>query len=434
MTGDVGSAVRHPPGSAAIRAALVLLPVTAALGPYMVPIPVGGINIFAFRALVLLLLGGTLAGMHLRFWESPLGRGYVALGAVWVAWGGLSILWSPVFLPAVRDVFAILLGFGVGTVLLNVGADSRWGLDALRSGWVLAYVLTALVAVWELATGHHLESPYTASVPDRALIGVAQSTLEQPNNYGAFLLLAFPFLVWSRERAEGRAWRWVHTLLLASTPIFVILSASRLAFLGLMAEMVVFGLLAFKGRRSALPYFGLVGLVVLTAIWTFGHDPRLVGKLSSALGGEVARGGSIAMRLALTLDGLWFIMISGGLGIGAGGFSELMRRGTAPHYAGGLVDPHNYWTEIGSQYGVPILVGFIALLVALAVTASRAGRRSTRAGEGPVQFVLVGLTGYFFAAFTNSSYLLQSTNWMFVATVLVAGVHLWRRQPGRSPS
>lgn len=417
-------------GSLPVRTGLLLLPVAAALGPYFLPVPLGGINLFGFRSLVIVLFAITLGALRLRCWEPPLGRAYVVLGLLWMVWGGVSVMWSPVFLPAVRDVFAVVLGFGVGIILLNVRGDERWGIDALRRGWILAFVVTGAVAAWEVATGNHLSSQYTARVPDRALIGVAQSTLEQPNNYGAFLLLAFPFLMWSREQAERRVIRWAYSAMVVFVPVLVVFSASRLAFLGLLAELAVFGALAVRGGRSRLTYFGLVGLLALVTIWVFRNDPRLVGKLSSALGGEFARGGSIAMRWALTVNGLWFIMISGGVGIGAGGFQELMREGVAPHYAGGLVDPHNYWLEIGSQYGVVVLAGFLTFLGVLGWVGLRARQRPD-VDQGVVQFLLVGLTGYLVAALANSSYLLQSTNWMFVATILIVGVHV-RRAAGWS--
>ena len=76
------------------------------------------------------------------------------------------------------------------------------GLVALRLGWIIAYISTGLIAVWEIVSGDHLPGAYVSAQLLReqlyaisTTIAVVISTFENPDTYAIFIAAAFPFLL-----------------------------------------------------------------------------------------------------------------------------------------------------------------------------------------------------------------------------------------------
>src|ERR1051326_7926243 len=196
------AALRIDPVRVAVATLLVLIPITAACGPYLLPINVGGVTLYAFRTIVLcalpLLL--TLAGGRVPLTKSSLW--FFSTMYAWLVWGSASLLWTPD--PRIGATEVITLVFGSAAALVVVlGCELvPNGIEYVRRGWLLAYLASAAVAVWELRTHQHLQSSFTERTPDYAQ-GVLVSTFGNPNNYAAFIVLAFPFLLWSAATGRG---------------------------------------------------------------------------------------------------------------------------------------------------------------------------------------------------------------------------------------
>ena len=183
-------------GVFAPRWVIVALPVLAALGPYALPLTVAGITLYAFRLLILFMAAfSTPLTSASGWWFNKLARWTVLLGVVWLTYGMLSLVWTPDLSAGVADVMSIGFGFALLLVLFNVRAYERQHLQLLRVGWVMAFIVTAAVAIWELVTGQHLYSTMYEESTYYFDGTVAQSTLGRPEQYGQFLLLATPFLL-----------------------------------------------------------------------------------------------------------------------------------------------------------------------------------------------------------------------------------------------
>jgi hypothetical protein len=408
---------------------VILVSVTAALGPYLLPIEAFGINFYTYRFLVLLLFVlSPLFAPRIRWWGSPVARFYLLLGCFWILWGWASILWAPDPSSAIRDVASVGLGFGAGLVLLNLRSFTGSGLDALRRGWLLAYVVTAAIAIWEKLTGNHLPSHFVKNAPDYVLNDVVISTFGNPNNYGAFLLLSVPFLLWSLSIVKMRLHKVFYMGLLLALPVLVFLSASRVAILGLVVQLLVCGLLTMRQWRSFVGILSIACLFFLLIGWYLQSDTLVARKLALAFGNEVRLGGSIALRRNLVLNGLWFAYISGCLGIGAGGFEHLIQNRSAPFATGHIFSPHNFWIEVLSQYGVLVFLGLVVWVLYLISVAIRSRRifiaRRHATSRVISEMILVGFVGYLFATTTSSIYIVQSTNWMFLGSMVAMGTFL----------
>lgn len=405
------------------EAAILMLPPFAAAGSYLLPLEVGGVVLFGYRLLVLLLfLYLLLTGRAIRKLRSKTEKFFVMVGFVWVAWGMCSVLWSCLLwgaspLRSLREIIDVSFGLlSCLTLTKFLEGDPRKA-NILRMGWVLAFLVTGAVALWEINSGNHLPGYATEGLELEAAV---YSTLGNPNNYAAFLALSFPFLLWSVRISNGYR-KIVFATLLGSLPILMVLAAGRLAMLALILEIFLFAVLQIlRPVRNWRVVFAIAGLILCLLLAVGWYQPTAVKY--ARLFEEFDSGGSAYLRFNVYRDGLRFLWMSYGTGIGPANFQHLMITGLAPYGAEGLVDPHNFWLEVASQYGL-IVFGFLLTWFGLAASSawrarSLALRYPSIELESASESVLLGLAGYVLVAAENSAYIPQSTNWLFIGSLL----------------
>ncbi|HLZ41970.1 MAG TPA: O-antigen ligase family protein [Candidatus Sulfotelmatobacter sp.] len=409
---------------------IIALPVTAALGTYLLPIQLG-VSFFAFRILVIfvaIFLVVTGRGIVLNF--GSLSRWFFYSGLIWVIWGAFALIWSSLLWGTdiqngLIEVLAVIFGFLPAAVLLNLVFRARNGLEALRLGWTLAFVATALVALWEVVTGSHLPGfQEELLAPSVGLI--AMSTFGNPNNYAAFLSLCFPFLIWSLRVATG--WRRaIYLFLSLLLLVALVATGGRLALVAIGLECLLLILfVSFPWKRLVLAAAVTVGVLATVAFPGFMADNESV-KLFR-LYSELTTGGSATIRLNLLKDSVALVQQSWGSGIGPANFSHMLMAGQGPYPTEGYVNPHNFWAEIATQYGLLVFVVFVGWLT-LALWSAWKSRKDALACNDhrsrlAAETAILGIVGYFLAAAENSSYITQQTNWMFLASILVVGCSL----------
>lgn len=405
-----------------VRALALLLPVAAALGQYLLPLNIAGVSIYAYRVIVALATPILWVIVRFRITLSKSSGFFLAAMYVWVLWGSLGVVWTPETATGIAEVLTVVFGiFAALAVILALHVEEN-AIEDLRRGWTLAYIVTALVAVWELRSGSHLSGAWVDTVSAYAQRGVVLSTFGNPNNYAAFLVLAFPFLAWSVAVSRG-IWRLINILSAMSTPIFLILTGGRLAMLAIVVELVLLLIMQGKSLRSVAAMC-VTGAILLGAIFAaLQLDPRTLDKILR-LREELQGGGSAAIRLNLAKNGLVFLSESYGLGAGPGSFEHLMLAGAGHYPTERIVNPHNFWIEILAQYGVLVFGIFVAALVfaGLKLLKATARRATNQQFTWARAAALSTLLAYLFAAVENSRFIPQPTNWVLLGTVVgIAG-------------
>jgi hypothetical protein len=418
-------------GVFAPRWLIPVLPVLAALGPYALSLTIAGINLFAFRMLILIMAAfSTPLTSGSSWWFNKLPRRAMLLGVLWLTCGMLSLLWTPSLSDGMADIVSIGFGFALLLVLFTLRAYESQNLHLLRIGWVAAFLVTAAVAVWEITTGQHLPSnmyeegdPYFEGM-------VAQSTLGRPEQYGQFLLLATPFLLWSFYDATGPR-KLAYASLVAAAGVLVLSSASRLSFIGFAAELLF--LLFILDRRWYVMVLGLAGFAVGYVWFTsafLSSDLRIAAKFKYALSDVEDK--SIEGRIGLTLNGIWMVYDTAGRGIGAGGYREASRNPHLPfgssHKPEGTY-AHNLWVQIASEYGILPAIAFVALMLFIARIGLEAANRKWPGAPREVHVLgivsLVGLVGYLIYGVVTGSAMRHSVQWMFFSCLVVIAAHLY---------
>jgi teichuronic acid biosynthesis protein TuaE len=404
------------PGALAC-AVLFALPVLAAIGGRLPGIPVAGANLFAFR---LAVMAGAffplLVDPRLRWLEDGAARFYVLVTGVWLFWGGLGLFWAAGTMAAVVDILGVAFGFLTVLTLANLRASTETGIRWLFRGWVAAALMAGVVAMWEFNTGQHLPGSWVNNTRGNLVQRfVVVSTFDNPNNYGAFLLLVSAVVLYQMETAASWLRRWGLFLFLLWMFVLAVLTTSRVALIGVLAVIVVYLMNSVKNKVAAVALVAVVFGGIIGALTYWAGDLALVTDMVRMSADDLISGRSSGDRIALLRAGLAMTAASYGFGVGGGNFSVLMDRGYVQYQSAGVVDPHNWWIEILSQYGVLVFVLYVAFLGYVAWFSVR----SYRAKAPSARFLMAFVLAFVLSGFANSSYVLQTTNWLFLGTILM---------------
>jgi O-antigen ligase len=359
-------------------------------------------------------------------------RSFLALAGLWIVWGCASVFWTPDVRAGAAEMAGIVLGIVAVLVLCSLSFRAPSATSWLRRGWVVAFCLTIPVACIEILNDRHLPSTVGQDQTggwDSFAIVYSATTFGNRNTYAAFVVLAFPFVLWEIERAHGRMVRAFLLGVASAALAIVFIDATRLGAAAMLLELTAWFCLRLSWKsilRMALT--GVALTLAGAAVAPYLPYPALRFSLALTGGDE-----SIEHRVGLLADGLQFTAESAGLGIGAGGFSSLVKSRAGHYETGGQVDPHNVWIQVFSQYGIFVGLAFVSWLAYCAATLLSARRRIARtafpeASPG-VTCGLLLLLALPLNGLMNSAYLNFTFFWAAIGSIAViaSGAERWPR-------
>lgn len=271
--------------------------------------------------------------------------------------------------PGIRPVayglktdLEFLVAFGLA-LLVATEAFSRRVTDVLLlgSGVVIAFgILQATVlphnVLAHFGYGPHTILPYELVAGDPSAVRIL-STLGGPNQLGSFLILPICLVAW---RLLTRP-RWWHAVYLLAGLAVEWYTYSRSALLGLVAALIVLGLVRLPRRWRPAAFLGLVllGIVTVSFAITTIHGNHALQKtlLHQSIGTNDPRASSTE-HLSSSRAGLAAVEQHPlGLGLGAAGPASF--HGTNPFI------PEDYYLQIALETGVLGLAAFVVAQVVL---------------------------------------------------------------------
>jgi O-antigen ligase len=412
------------------RSKLGVLPIAVASLPLLAAVR-GVVPTWEFLLVFgLVFVTGLVGGFGRGVPWTKVSRSYLCLVASWAVLSlALLLVRPPIsagtgaeqFSVGVRWVIQIMIGFAFGLLLL-VSAASKWGLDWMRRGWVISYLATGCVAIWEVKTGHHLSTGFiVANGLATSSKGTVVSTFFNPNDYATFIAVAFPFLVWSAWRA-ARLVRLAYVLVCASAVLAVVFEGSAIILLAMGVELtlVVVALVRNRLRRRRVSVWTPV--VLLLAVATggniFSSASNLNANVRTLSTGRFGSVSSAEARVNLLRNGLFFTWQGFGLGYGPGQFESLMLydRPPYPTTTNGvhIINAHNVFAEVLVNLGILGLAALVFFLWRV--------WRASRVQTLPALAARMGLAGFLLAQGASSSFVRTPVFGMFLGSMLVLGV------------
>jgi O-antigen ligase len=293
-----------------------------------------------------------------------------------------------------------------------------------RTSYICLIVLAGTVAAWkDLKSVFNMMAASSLAVllvarflakPDaegRLALDVTDSTIGNPNDLAAHVLLLLPFIVYFGFKSGQNKILRVFTLVGGLYSIWVILeTSSRGALVGLAAMALFLFLKASGAQRIAIvvavPILAAVSIAVIPAQNLMRLETIFTSSPTSAEAAGIAAeaGESRESRTYLLKKSIQFTFEHPVFGVGPGQFSNF--EGSTSRKAGehgNWHETHNTYTQISSECGIPALILMLASMIgALGLvnkTLKKARARGNQEIAGACLCYLVSWVGYLVTIF-----------------------------------
>ena len=334
---------------------------------------------------------------------------------------------SPVPLAAAKGLVKLVSYLGVYALMRQLLATApRWW-DRLVAALLAGELITSVIGIRQLY-GDSGELARWAD-PNSVADGTVRiySTLENPNLLAGYLLPALPLALVALLRWPGLPRKLFALTALVLGVAALVLTYSRGAWMGLVAEAgVIVLLLAVRGTRAwpplwrkLFPLLLLVGGAALLVVLVTQVEPLRVRVMSLVAGRQDS---SNNFRINVWLAALDMIQARPWLGIGPGNdaFNQIYPLFQQPKF--NALSAYSIPLELAVEAGIPGLLAGIGLLVANLRTATSLWR-----GDGffslPALAVIAVIAGLTVQGLTDTIFFrpeVQLVGWFCVAT-LAAG-------------
>lgn len=390
-----------------------LMPALAALGPFASIAPGSEGAPYFYRVLIAAAIVPALVALRVRRRRDFRVTALFLTTLGFAVWGTYGLSWTPNPERGSRQLIGVLIGLLGAWVIVGLAARYRDVLPWMRRGFVLAAVILCGIGAWQWFTGENLwvltGNPFNFA--GNPLIG----TFVNPNNLAAFLLGCLgPLLAVSL----GKGWRaGVFGVALLGLIAWVMLNTfSRAGLVGLFV-IVALGLVIFTTSRpkSQVPIWGTSLALGIVSYWAIGD--RLRTSVDATL--QSSSQASDSLRLVLSRIALEYFVDSGGLGIGPAGYQVRLAEESRPE-VDRILPVHNTFFEMAAEYGVPVILPFFALIVALVFGVLRVPALDANGQVNTVRLeLLAGLVAVVAGALVASS-LIADPSWWLLIGYLVA--------------
>jgi teichuronic acid biosynthesis protein TuaE len=389
-------------------------------------ISIGPIHLFPYRiflpllwmlfAMTLLLNRGRLNISHIRV------KLYLQFLAIWLLYAVLSLAWASAQGEAIRDIIFLFMAISIIFFVVHYLSDISH-LKRLYYLWLLVFVALIPIGFWETLTGQHLSVSGLAQTTHPVARFMPSTVFRNPNDYATYLALSLPFVLALIRYHGGFMVRLLGASALIAGLYLLVTTFSRANYLAVFigaAFWFVF-LLRFKGKMKALAVAGLAAVLLLTAFSGQVQDVFSIinvqlNTLIAALP-QLGEGG-LEVRFNLIRNAFVFLVNSFGFGVGAGNVEYHMANFQA-YDTRGVLNVHNWWMEILTDYGLFIFVGYMAFYLSLLMGLYKAYDKISNTSEKMIcEGLLVGLVVFFFASMSASSIMALRPQWIFFAFAL----------------
>lgn len=345
----------------------------------------------------------------------------------WAVYAVISLMWTPDRSNGINHIYFL----GVGTffaLLFSIFFDKKEHFMMAFRCLLIMVIVQSLIGWYEVLFRHYfylsdaVKIAIYSSPEKRFPVAMAGNT----NNYAVLMLFGI-FVGYICYQCRRAKWEGIVSLLTAfSCCIHLLMTESRACLLGLMMAVGMFAILLFKPKPRLLA--ALAGIAVVSALLLPGVRENLLSLLDFDF--RPGHLNSVAERLNLIRNGFYFLAQTWGFGTGAGGIEQSML--SAPYPTDGIINMHNWWMEILTEFGILVFIGYLIFYGKLFADFYRCARRTH---EPAIKAICMGLlccmTGFLIASISPSS--VMSIEWLWVFWALAVAFHGYITSPADKP-
>lgn len=413
-----------------------------------------GIPVFTLGFLVRRLKSGQL---HLEYFSKP--ALVIAIMMVfWIVYGGISLLINPY--ASVREGMKELLSLSLGLCSIYCiyeSCDDHQAIEYLIIS--IKVIITGLLiwAIFENFTNIHfytskLYNPVNfeeLGVPWYVGLGIPQmfamtTIFYNINDFCSLLAVTLPLFFYNPQKSKRS--NCLNLIILFMGIIVLAMDDANISLVSVLAAMIAYVILvrgyrlhnsAMIGGTLFIQLFGFRiyesvsvtiknALVPLTKKEIDFYYKQISGKVhnlaaqttigdvvASQLDSATKGSGSLLNRILLYKESFVAFFKTYGLGLGPAGFQRYFENN---EHESVLVNPHNWWLEILTQYGIFVFVAYLGSMLMLYIRMIKLYLRNNSC----IYAQVIGMcTSFVIACIAPSSFLGYSYQWLLPALCIV---------------
>ncbi|MCS7245346.1 MAG: O-antigen ligase family protein [candidate division WOR-3 bacterium] len=391
-----------------------------------------GIAIFPFRVffvitIILLILKFLIEqGSFYNFIRNSIKYGWFLV--ILFIWSYVSLMWVVDFKYVPNELFNLSVYIIFSLISLSIIEDKK-DLFILVKIWIFVFFLSILVAFWEIMTAQHLitsqyhRENYVHNKYETFIVlskvYIPTSFYGNQNDFSTYIILSIPIIFFLLRN-------YLISIPLIFTGIFIIVYVmSRANLIGLFFQSII--LPFFMSKRFNLIYVPLLILTIFSsiyAIWylantsypSFIKDDRLLRFYANIRNkviqtAKAGRDFSTIIRENLYKSSVEYFLESKGLGVGVGQLRYLLEE-SPKYYVFYFRDPHNFYLEILTKFGIFVFIAYILYLIYIIVNCLVSIKNPfSRA-------ILLSIVGFLFGSISPYSLVLFYPFWAFLVLVM----------------
>lgn len=328
---------------------------------------------------------------------------------IWFIYMIISLCWTTDVNNGKKELLYYLIHFFLFIEIVIFSKKSNNPLLTIAFSWCLVFLLTSVVAMWEITTNNHLASSVQAENSIVQGYGgysynyrFAAVNFGNYNTYSTFICFCFPFILYALALAKFR--------LLAFAALFlscyiVIFNASRGALASIAIMLILFGYSFLSSNHKSKYKIGLILASILAIVyfsykWNFIAGFLLFRSENSDLITDDT-------RISLWIRSLYVLRDTLGLGSGIGSV-----------YQSAYFSPHNAFIELLMQYGIIVFLFIVVYLFRFYFDFRKNSDRDRRT------IGYCALLSMPFYMVIDSGYLLKPQLWIFFSSLYVFCYHV----------
>ncbi|KON86259.1 hypothetical protein AF332_05105 [Sporosarcina globispora] len=332
------------------------------IDPFFFNIPIGPLRMTLLRLVIGFLFVIMLDQIFIKknpFHTDHIRFPLVFLG-IWFYYGAISLIWTNNKGTAIKELyyFAVFLLLILVLVFLLQNLKSS---VITATFWFIGVVLIPISILEFIFDVHLPTSRFVIEAERFSDIDYRRATgfFYNENDLALFLVILLPFYL-SGLLKKSLLVKLANVIIIVALLLITYFNDARLSVIAIVLQILLFALLSYKnlikhGARLFLLFSPLLFLAAAGIVYYLAN--------ASFFEGIKAGQGSAFIRMNLYLSGIYGTFQSFMLGVGPGNFQHM----DFSFDTLGFTNPHNWWLEVLTNYGLFVFAGYCAFFLYIMV-------------------------------------------------------------------
>lgn len=333
------------------------------------------------------------------------------LGA-WFFYGIISLIWTTNIVASIKELyyFAVFIVLIITLIYLLQNISST---VIIKTVWIGGFIIAAICFVEFLFDAHLPTSRYVIEADRFSDLSLKRATtfFYNENDLAVFLVLILPFYLIGILN-KSYIVKFLNIIMIVSLTLINYINDARLGILTIILQIALFVYFVkrnwiHKAIRLLILFSPTILAIVTILFLSAGGFSALFDKIDSGTG-------SGFIRLNLYLNSIYATYQSFMLGVGPGNFQYHIY----PMFnTNGIINPHNWWLEILTNYGLFVFTGYCSFFVYI-VKSLYLIYQSNKENNYLGLALLVSFSGFIPASLAPSSLFYYWPMWLFYGITL----------------